>query len=93
MLCMKVLNIPCKSITGGTTNGGHAWNQVYVDGTWYYIDVTWDDPIINGGIDPNYIRWTYYLSASLWSDHSVSYSSDNLDFDEWLNPNKLNIIK
>ena len=33
----------------GTANNGysmekHAWNQVKVDGEWYNIDVTWDDP-------------------------------------------------
>lgn len=22
----------------------HAWNQVYVNGTWYHLDATWDDP-------------------------------------------------
>lgn len=24
-------------------SGGHAWNQVKVDGQWYQVDVTWDD--------------------------------------------------
>jgi len=23
----------------------HAWNLVYVDGNWYHIDTTWDDPV------------------------------------------------
>lgn len=23
----------------------HVWNQVYLDGYWYYIDATWDDPV------------------------------------------------
>lgn len=23
--------------------GRHAWNQVYIDGIWYNVDVTWDD--------------------------------------------------
>ena len=23
----------------------HAWNLVNVDGTWYHVDVTWDDPV------------------------------------------------
>ncbi|MEE1517535.1 MAG: transglutaminase domain-containing protein [Lachnospiraceae bacterium] len=25
--------------------GGHAWNQVKIEGKWYNVDVTWDDPI------------------------------------------------
>lgn len=36
----------------GTNSSGqvesHAWNYVLVDGIWYAIDVTWDDPIILG---------------------------------------------
>lgn len=23
----------------------HMWNQLYLDGSWYYVDVTWDDPV------------------------------------------------
>lgn len=32
-------------VVGGTTGGAHAWNKVKVDGEYYYIDVTWDDPV------------------------------------------------
>ena len=28
----------------GYAGGSHAWNQVKVDGKWYNIDVTWNDP-------------------------------------------------
>ena len=24
---------------------GHMWNQVLIDGSWYHLDTTWDDPI------------------------------------------------
>ena len=37
--------------TGDNSNGQrekHAWNYVKVDGTWYAIDATWDDPVIIG---------------------------------------------
>ncbi len=42
--------------------GNHAFNRVKVDGTWYYIDVTWCD-YLNGGSNSQ-----YYLSESSWSD-------------------------
>lgn len=83
-LCMKVLDIPCKKVVGSANNNSHAWNQVLIDGTWYYIDVTWDDPIINGGIDSGYIRWNYYLSVPLWSDHEFGSSYEITDFDSYL---------
>ena len=37
-LCTRI-NIPCVIITGDN----HAWNSVYVDGKWLYVDVTWND--------------------------------------------------
>ncbi len=42
------LGIEAHTAHGTATNSkgteSHAWNQVKVDGTWYNIDVTWDDP-------------------------------------------------
>ncbi|MWC30809.1 S-layer homology domain-containing protein [Paenibacillus sp. MMS18-CY102] len=33
-------------IVTGTANGvGHAWNKVKIDGEYYNLDVTWDDPV------------------------------------------------
>lgn len=45
---MKQMGIPCTLVMGNTDNVSHAWNAVKLDGNWYYIDVTWDDPVVNG---------------------------------------------
>ncbi|KEH98717.1 transglutaminase [Clostridium botulinum C/D str. BKT12695] len=37
--------IECKYVTGYGNRGGHAWNMVKLDGEWYNLDATWDDPI------------------------------------------------
>ena len=29
----------------------HVWNLVYLDGVWYHLDLTWDDPVVNTGED------------------------------------------
>ena len=51
-LFMDELGVPCKMITGTADNGSgtqsHAWNAVQLNGGWYYIDVTWDDPLMSG---------------------------------------------
>ena len=39
------------------SNDEHIWNLVYLDGTWYHLDLTWDDPIS----DMNINRDTYFL--------------------------------
>lgn len=44
---MKQMGIPCTLVMGNTDDVSHAWNAVKLDGNWYYIDVTWDDPVVN----------------------------------------------
>lgn len=29
----------------------HVWNAVYLDGKWYHLDLTWDDPVTTNGSD------------------------------------------
>ncbi len=40
-LCNRV-GIPCRMIDSDPMN--HAWNVVQIGGSWYHLDVTWDDP-------------------------------------------------
>ena len=42
---------------------GHAWNQVKIDGSWYNVDVTWDDPTWVGKehSDQSSNAYTYFL--------------------------------
>ncbi len=39
------------------SNDQHIWNLVYLDGSWYHLDLTWDDPIS----DKNVTRDNYFL--------------------------------
>ena len=40
------------------------WNYVELNGKWYGVDVTWDDPIIIGGPSKNSLRHTYFLKGN-----------------------------
>ena len=33
------------------SNDTHIWNAIYLDGNWYHLDLTWDDPVTNTGRD------------------------------------------
>lgn len=48
----------------------HAWNMISIDGTWYHVDVTWDDPVRDciGRVGHNYF---------LLSDTAISDSDHN----------------
>lgn len=46
-LFMDLLGIECILVEGTSGNNPeleHAWNMVRIDGEWYCVDVTWDDP-------------------------------------------------
>ena len=58
-LLLDAAGIPNETITG-YAGGYHAWNLVQVDGQWYHVDATWDDPTVRGG---DYIRYDYFLKS------------------------------
>jgi len=63
VLC-DVFGIPCVSVIGDA-GGLHLWNYVQIDGKWYAVDTTWDDPT-NGSV-----RYKYFLvGASGMTDHT-----------------------
>lgn len=44
----RLAGFPVKTIEGNSHNVGHAWNHVYIDGRWVYVDTTFgefDDPV------------------------------------------------
>ena len=45
-LLMDMLGIECDIITGFANGESHAWNRVKIDGDYYLVDVTWNDPIL-----------------------------------------------
>lgn len=66
---MDKLNINCIIVQGKATNDNqteyHAWNYVEIDGKWYGVDCTWDDPIIEGNVPKGTQRLyhTYFLKG------------------------------
>ena len=67
-LFCKAAGLDCEYVRGESVpkkdDFGHAWNRVKVDGKWYYVDCTWDDPV--GGHKEHK---KYFMSETLWSDH------------------------
>lgn len=49
-LLMDMSGVECITVVGACFNstGDHAWNMVKLNGEWYCVDVTWDDPVFSG---------------------------------------------
>lgn len=67
---MKRLGIPCSTVPSDEMR--HMWNQVQIDGTWYHVDVTQDDPLSD-------IPGRVWHKRFLLSDKAMSA----LDYTSW----------
>lgn len=67
----NVLAVGVATNSNGTTED-HMWNYVKINGAWYGIDVTWDDPIVYGGGTIGYeVKHKYFLvgSTEIFKNH------------------------
>lgn len=70
--------IDCMVITGTNKDGAtHAWNKVKVDGEWYNLDCTWDDPILSTPVY-NYIRYNNFLVPDEWINEKTHFNINNV---------------
>lgn len=71
--------IECRIISGFAGTDEHVWNIVKLDGKWYNIDLTWDDPISESG--ENIISYDYFLkSAEDFADHERASEYSTQEF-------------
>ncbi|MCP1143693.1 DUF5050 domain-containing protein [Lysinibacillus endophyticus] len=72
---LNKVGIPVLYVTGEAGGDLHAWNKVQIDGTWYSLDATWDDPVPN---KEGQVRYEYFLVPD--SVLSVDHSWDDSEF-------------
>ncbi|MCR5823141.1 MAG: hypothetical protein K6G60_01810 [Lachnospiraceae bacterium] len=73
LIFMLLNGIDCKTVEGVAKGESHAWNQVKLEGKWYNVDVTWDDPITtdSAGTVVDNLKYTYLLitNEELYKTH------------------------
>ena len=64
-----------------STGMNHSWNLAKLNGRWYHIDITWDDPVDTdmGAEKPGYTGHSYFLLADseISKDHDGWSTSKN----------------
>lgn len=66
---LQKLGFETKYIVGYVGQEGHAWNLVKLDGQWYHLDTTWNDPVPDR---KGAIRYQYFLvdDRTMARDHT-----------------------
>jgi len=70
---LSMAGIPVRIVEGKVDSGDHAWNLVQLDGQWYHLDTTWNDPVPDAA---GKVRYDYYLKTDeeMRRDHSWTKS-------------------
>lgn len=96
ILLMRRLGVECCYVGSEAMN--HGWNLIQIGGSWYHVDVTWDDPVPNTEgksyhrnflVSDSGIRQTGHTGwneTDLPKASSTYYESDNWAFHNVLHP-------
>lgn len=84
---MNIQGLECSVIAGDGLGGYHGWNKVKLDGEYYYIDVTWDDPddFYDDDYGPGYVEYDYYLTKDPTFGGTHTGYENSQDLWEYLN--------
>ena len=57
-------------------NKGHIWNAVKLDGEWYHVDTTWDDPVSSADVDHKFFLKTdkEFQNDPVAADRHLNYA-------------------
>lgn len=81
---MNELGIACETATSDAMN--HTWNLVELDGSWYHIDVTWNDPTTDrpiGAFYTNFLLSDAGITAAEHHDWETSVTAGNTKYDDF----------
>lgn len=82
-LLMDLAGVECITVVGASSGStsDHAWNMVRLEGEWYCVDPTWNDPVGGEHVSPHQwdqIHHTYFNVTSdymRWTDHQWDYAN------------------
>lgn len=79
-IMLTIIDIPVIQVTSNTMD--HAFNLVYLEGRWYLVDVTYDDPLTQG---KNVVRYNYFMIDPTTSlRHKYDTSDKGMTLEEYI---------
>ena len=75
---LDAAGIPNETVTG-YAGGYHAWNLVRLEGEWYGVDPTWNDPASWEDVPESDWDWTHHRHFNVTSD-SLRQSNHQWDY-------------
>ena len=78
---LQKLGIECGRVTGRSSSDktgevSHEWNYIKLRDEYYYIDVTWDDPVINSSCTEDNLSHDYFCVSFKEMQLSHSFAED-----------------
>lgn len=74
-LLLNMSGIDAMYVTGTGNGGAHAWNKVELDGEWFNVDVTCDDPLPDR---PGKVRYRYLNVTDEYLEQDHSWKNEGL---------------
>ncbi len=71
MYFAQSLGYPCVCAVGSAKGTEHMWNKVKLDGVWYNVDLTWDDPVRSDGTQITEYGYFLISDADLLQTHTI----------------------
>ena len=74
LLCHEA-GVDCYLVNGtrATESGTHQWNFLKLDGDYYYMDVTWDDPVREDGVRVRTYEYFLISDEDLARTHTIDH--------------------
>lgn len=72
---MRRAGVPCITIMGSFGGESHLWNMVEIEGDYYHIDVTADDPVVESGEQILTFDYFNLTEAEITIDHTIKNTS------------------
>ena len=65
------------------SSDNHIWNAVYLDGKWYNLDLTWDDPVITN-VDADVLEHNFFMidTSTLLEIETIEHEFDQQVYSE-----------